>query len=199
MTTLKDLKPLPPSAFFEVRSSLSKFDPKKGFKKGALPSVSGLTGEGKLVTLSLFWSPQALHLEMKSHLPIEEGDTLELFIDTRDLKNSNVITKFCHLFVITPEEESGVEATRFRGEDSHPLAPSDKIRVSLDVKRSTYTAEISLPKEILYGFDPRQFKRIGLAFRFKRKNGEKQHFPLSSDHFLIEKHPALWASMELKS
>jgi len=197
MSTLKDLKPLSPSAFFELKAKIPKAEKKKQFKKGLLPNAQGLTGEGKLISLSVLWSPVWLYFQMESKLSLESGDTLELFIDTRDVKTSNVITKFCHHFSFDLEEELGAEITRFRGDDSHVLADSSLISIKTAVSRSSYVSEIALPKEILYGYEPLEFKRLGLTYRYKRKNGESQHFNLSSNDFNFDKHPALWASMEL--
>lgn len=197
MSVLKDLKPLSPAAFFEVRGKIPKAKKKRQFKKALLPNITGLTGEGRLVSLALLWSPVGLYMEMGCKLGIESGDQLELFIDTRDLKTSNVITRFCHHFLFDLEEETGVEVTRFRGEDSHELADSGLITMKTEVKKGSYGVEISLPKEILYGYDPVEFKRLGFCYGFKRRNGEKEHFNLSSDYFNLERHPALWASVEL--
>ena len=197
MSVLKDLKPLNPSPFFELRGKIPKAEKKRQFKKGLLPNATGLTGEARLITLALLWSPVGLYIEIGCKLGIESGDQLDLFIDTRDLKTSNVITRFCHHFAFDIEEERGTEVTRFRGEDRHELADPELFHIKTEVKRSSYKTEIALPKEVLYGYDPSEFKRLGFNYRFKRKNGEKEHFNLSSDHFDIEKHPALWASMEL--
>ncbi|MCP5505215.1 MAG: hypothetical protein H7A41_08710 [Chlamydiales bacterium] len=197
MTVLKELKPLSPAAFFDVRVAIPKADKKRSFRKGSLPDGSGLTGEGSLAKVALLWSPTGLFFEVDVKLAMEEGDFLELFIDTRDLKNSNVITRFCHHFIFYPEEEEGMEVTRFRGDDSHPLADPSLFSVKTTVKRSSYLFEIGIPKEVLYGYDPLEFKRLGFTYRFQKKSGEKQHFNLSSDFFHIEKHPALWASLIL--
>lgn len=197
MTLLKELKPLTPSAFFDMRTSVLKADKKRSFKKGELPDTSGLTGEGCLAKVALIWSPTGLFLEVKVKLTIEEGDLFELFIDTRDLKNSNVITRFCHHFIFYPEEEKGVEVTRFRGDDNHELADPSLLSVKTTVKKSSYLFEIGIPKEVLYGYNPLEFRRLGFTYRLRKKSGEKMHFNLSSDFFHIEKHPALWASLNL--
>ncbi|MCP5505293.1 MAG: hypothetical protein H7A38_00220 [Chlamydiales bacterium] len=197
MTALKDLKPLSPAPFFEVRTTVPKMDQKRSFNKGRLPDGTSLTGEGKLGTVFLLWSPTGLFFEVEIKLALEEGDLLDLFIDTRDLKNSNVVTRYCHHFIIYPEEEEGVEVTRFRGDDSHPIADPSLLSVKTTPKRSSYLFEVGIPKEALYGYDPSEFKRLGFTYRFQKKSGEKMHFNLSSDTFHLEKHPALWASINL--
>lgn len=198
MITLKELRPLSPSSFFEVQAQVPKISKKKGFKEGTLPDTTGLMGEGKLISFALLWSPHALHFQISSYLPMEEGDLINLFIDTRDLKNSNVITRFCHHFILYLDEETGIEVTRFRGEDRHELADPLLINIKTEVKRSSYQAEGAFPKEILYGYDPEECPKIGFSYCFKKKNGERQHFNLSSNFFNLEKYPALWASLDLQ-
>lgn len=197
MTPLKELKPLSPAAFFDVRATVLKKKKERSFQKGVLLDGSGLTGEGRLAKVVLLWSPTAIFLEMDVTLALEDEDFLEVFIDTRDLKKSNVVTRFCHHFVFYPGKEKGIEVTRFRGEDSHPPADPSLFSIKTTVKRSSYLLEIGIPKEVLYGYDPLEFKRLGFTYRLQKTTGEKQHFNLASNFFHIEKHPALWASLTL--
>ncbi|MEM8727163.1 MAG: hypothetical protein AAGE99_00385 [Chlamydiota bacterium] len=197
MTNLKEIKPLSPAPFFDVRVAVPKADKNGLFKRGVVLDGSGLTGEGSLAQVSLLWSLTGLFFAVDVKRGIETGDCLELFIDTRDLKNSHVISRFCHHFIFYPEEEKGVEMNRFRGDDSHPLADPSLFSIKTTVKRSAYLIEIGVPQKVLYGYDPLEFKRLGFTYRFRKKSGERQHFNLSSDLFHIEKHPALWASLIL--
>lgn len=193
---LKELKPLPPSAFFEVRGAIYKWKERGPLEW--LPLTSPLLREPQGTRVSLMWREEVLFFGLLDLFPPQEGDLLELFIDTRDLKNSHVITRFCHHFLIHLAEGRGEEITRFRGEDRHPLAESSQFEVSIQQSKEGFLSALFLPKELLCGYDPEAFKRIGFAYRLKKKNGERQHFNLSSDHFHLEKHPALWASLELK-
>lgn len=197
MTALKDLRALSPASFFELRAKVPQLDKKGSFKRGFLPDTRGLTGEGKLAAVALLWSSAALHFLLEVNLELEEGDFFELFIDTRDMKSSNVITRFCHHFIFYPYEETGIEATRFRSDESHELADSTLLRIKTEKKRTSYQCEINIPKEALHGYAPEEFKRLGFSYRFQKKNGEKKHFNLSSNFFNLEKHPALWATLEL--
>nr|NGX51321.1 hypothetical protein [Chlamydiota bacterium] len=192
MTALKDLRPFSPSTFFEVRTKI-----RRAGRREFLPDTSGLLNEKKFADLSLSWGFQGLSIYAKVKKKPEEGDFLELFIDTRDLKSTSSITRFCHHFIIYPEEVDGVQAlevTRFRGEDSHELADSSLFIIDTAVRRNSYEMEIGIPKEALHGYDPKEFKRLGFCYRFIRNNGPPQHFALSSEFFNLEKHPELWAS-----
>jgi len=191
-----NLRPFSPSGFFQVRAKVYRAG-----RKQLLPDTTGLLAEKKFADVALSWNPQGLSVYAKLKKAPEEGDFLELFIDTRDLKTTSSITRFCHHFLIYPEEVDGlqaIEVTRFRSDDSHELADSSLFVVDTSIKHSSYEMEIGIPKEALYGYDPTEFKRLGFCYRFVRKNAPPQHFAVSSKFFSIEKHPELWASLELK-
>ncbi|MGE0197611.1 MAG: hypothetical protein AB7N99_09670 [Simkaniaceae bacterium] len=195
MSALKDLRPFSPSGFFQVRTKIHR-----GGRKQVLPDTTGLLVEEKFADLAVSWSPEGLSFTAQVKKIPEEGDYLELFIDTRDLKTTNSITRFCHHFLFYPEEVEGVQAlevTRFRGEDKHELADSSLFIVDTTVKRASYEMEIGIPQEALHGYNPSEFKRLGFCYRFVRKEGAPQHFGISSRFFALEKHPELWATLEL--
>ena len=199
MTILKELKPFPPAAFFDMHLSIPRGDEKNPFKKKKSTFLSSaiLTGKKKDITLALVWTPNGLFAEAEIHSSLEDGDQLELFIDTRDLKTCHVITTFCHHFVFDPMKEEGKEVTRFRGEDRHPLADPSLFFIQTVSKQKMYRLNIGMPKEVLYGYDPLEFNRVGFTYRFHKKNGEKDDLYLSSHFFFIEKHPSLWTSLRL--
>src|SRR6516165_1598915 len=76
-------------------------------RKFLLPDVSLLLGEEKFADLFFFWNEQGIGIVCEvqtgftdcSYPKYQEGDCLEIFIDTRDLKNANVTHRFCHHFV----------------------------------------------------------------------------------------------------
>ena len=199
MTILKELRSFPPAAFFEMRLSIPRGDSKNPFKKRGdfLPSGALLTAEKQDVGLALVWTSQGLFAQVKIKLPLENGDLLEIFIDTRDLKTCHVMTAFCHHFLFDPIKEEGREISRFRGEDRHPLADPSLFFVKMLPKERGYRLQIGMPKEVLHGYNPSEFKRIGFTYRLQKKNGEKRHLYLSSDFFSIERHPSLWTSLRL--
>ena len=196
MTILKDLCPLSPSGFFEIRAKIFRSG-----RKNFLPNMSEIFSEENFADVSLMWSFEGLSMGLRVKKLPEEGDFLEVFVDTRDIKTANSIHQFCHHFIFYPEEVDGIqglEVTRFRGEDKHPHANPLQFLTDVTVKKRSYEMEIGMPKEVLHGYNPEEFKRIGFCYRVVRKNGNPQHFGLSSKFFDIEKHPGLWPSIELK-
>ncbi len=104
----------------------------------------------------LAWHEGGIEVQIQVHQKFEgasypkfdEGDAIELFIDTRDLKEAGFPTKFCHHFLILPQEVQGVRAlelTRFRNEDSHPLCDPEAIHVETEMTSKEYTLKISFP------------------------------------------------------
>lgn len=173
-----------------------------------MPEMSDLLGEEAFARLAVTWHERGLTLFFDVKKPLEEihypryreGDSLEVFLDTRDVKNAQSVHRFCHHFVFLPEETEGVraeEVTRFRGEEAHELANPELFVVQTTVSRRGYEMEVNLPKETLHGYDPSEFKRLGFACRINRFGGEPQHFGLSSRFFSLEKHPGLWATLIL--
>jgi hypothetical protein len=116
----------------------------------------------------------------------------------RDLKTKSHVSKFCHHFVFTPDEKEGVhgkETTRFHSDDVHRLCDPDDLSVSVDAKESSYTLKIEIPAHCLFGYDPKQFPRMGFTYRIRRAKAPAQHFAVSSEEYPLEQHPALWATV----
>lgn len=209
--------PLSPANFFEMRSLIHKINHSKWreeiqLKKYHLPDTSWLLNEGTNVhdrmTFNAGWSEEGLyffaHIEGKfdqSMYPnVSEGDCLELFLDTRDRKDSGFNTKFCHHFYFLPEAIEGHrkgEITRFRTEDAHPLCEPEEVYLESSVGTKSTKLKIFLPSAILVGWNPLEFKRLGFTYRLNRRSGEEEHFSVKTAEFAVEQEPSLWASCEL--
>jgi hypothetical protein len=174
-----------------------------------LPHSAELLDEEKFADVYMSWDEEGLCLFCESNRAFvdsayprfDEGDSLELFIDTRDLKEMGIIHRFCHHFLFLPIEVQGVRAleiTHFRGEDNHPLAEPSQLLVETVFEKKSYSLSIYLPKEALYGYDPANVPRLGFSYCFHRKGGKPQHFPISSRACSIGRVPFLWASLQLE-
>jgi hypothetical protein len=179
------------------------------FSSHTLPSTEFLTNEENFAKVAVGWSSegigiqiQATHTSIRPSYPsIDQGDCVELFIDTRDIKTSGFNTRFCHHFFFLPQKVEGIdkgEKTHFRTEDSHPWCESDDLECKTEVKRNRYVMKIFIPSHCLYGYDPMQFGRLGFSYRINRYGKESQHFAVVSPEYQIEQQPSLWGSLELK-
>lgn len=178
-------------------------------KGNPLPDLTPYQSEKKFATLFAGWNEKGLHFLLKVDKPFQEaflpryqnGDALELLIDTRDLKSAGFPTRFCHQFVFLPqaiEETQAVEVTHFRTEDRHPLCSSEELKVETVLGRRSYEMKIFIPSSCLHGFDPSTFQRLGLTYVVHRYGGSPQHFSLSSAYMAVEQQPSLWASARLE-
>ncbi|HEY4255073.1 MAG TPA: hypothetical protein VGM34_01845 [Chlamydiales bacterium] len=198
----EDLPSLSPVQFFGI-SADCLFCPKGRLKKEKqflLPPTTELLSEESFADLYAAWNfEKLLFLAVVEGEPVE-GSSVELFLDTRDLKSKGVISRFCHHFIFQPVQVGGFygrEITRFRGEDVHRLCHPEDLSITPTLKKGSYTLEIEIPAQCLTGFDPMSFSRLGFTYRINRPNAPSQHFAVSSEEYVIEQHPATWGTLKL--
>lgn len=178
-------------------------------KKYLLPLTDKLTGEYSFANISIGWQEKGIGLNIlvkesavHSRFPdIDQGDSVELFFDTRDLKTAGFNTRFCHHFFFLPQSVEGTscgEKTHFRTEDSHPLCDASLLICETVLKKNEYQIKIFIPSECLYGYDVNQFDRLGFTYRINRAHGNSQHFSVMTQDYQIDQQPSLWASLNLR-
>lgn len=208
--TLDQISPLLPIDFFHIVHDLH-FLEKKGSlgKQHQLADFSSFLFETSFAKVAMGWNGAGLSFAVHVGRPFQEcffpeyrkGDSVELFIDTRDLKSAGFLTRFCHHFVILPRAVEGIQAqevTHFRSEESHELCDADKIELVADFQKSRYELQIFIPSECLHGYDPASFERLGFTYRINRWGGEGQHFAVSSSYLAIEQQPSLWSTLHMR-
>lgn len=177
-------------------------------KMGTCPDTSELLAEEAFAKISLGWSEEGLFVEAAVNQPFEDctypkydtADSLELFFDTRDVKTAGFATRFCHHFAILPEPVQGVqvqEVTHFRSEDTHPICDPGLITCNVAFERNNYIYQLFFPGEVLHGYDPTTFSRLGFTYKVNRSGGRPQHFSVSSDMVNIAQQPSLWATLKM--
>ncbi len=212
---MEDFVPYAPIGFFQVGFDCPFIDT-KGWQKAIeskkeylVPDTSAFCDEEQFAKVSMGWNPEGLALGIVSSVSakqsfypdISRGDSVELFIDTRDVKTSGYNTRFCHHFFFLPEAMEGVHAgeiTRFRTEDTHPLCDANDLLVDTRLSSKGYHLKIFIPSQCLTGYDPEQFDRLGFTYRINRAGGRAQHFSVVSEEFALEQQPSLWSSVRMK-
>ncbi len=210
---LEQTPPLFPLEFFSLRADVAhaKQAPSGRVLRRSflLPSTASLLGEESFAEVALAWSFEGIFVGVFVEKPFEEAsypqfaasDALELFFDTRDLKSAGFMTRFCHHFVVLPQAVQGIrvqELTHFRTEDTHPLCDPQEISIEATFEKRAYALQLFFPSNVLHGYDPHAFERLGFTYRLHRCGGRPQHFAVSSEHFQIEQQPRLWASLYLQ-
>lgn len=204
---------LTPVNFFQIGFDCASVDAKakNGLQKSQrhlLPDTSALCNEEHFAKVWLGWHHDGLEAYAEVRQPVQKcsfpdfinGDSIELFIDTRDVKTSGFNTRFCHHFFFLPEAVDGRsagEVTRFRTEDVHELCDPNELKVKSQLKSQSYHMQIFIPSHCLYGYDPDQFDRMGFTYRINRPDGSPQHFSVVSEDFQVEQQPSLWSSARL--
>ncbi|PIS01458.1 MAG: hypothetical protein COT84_02165 [Chlamydiae bacterium CG10_big_fil_rev_8_21_14_0_10_35_9] len=177
-------------------------------KKYLLPSTSKYLDEESFARIYMGFNELKILLHIEVDVPFQEAslsdfrktDSIELFFDTRDLKEKDIITQFHHHFVFFPEKIEGTlgrEITRFRTDDMHMLCEPQSLVATPFYGKKNYILDIEIPLSALHGYDPTAFKRLGFCYRINRKDADPQHFGISSFEYAIEKHPSLWPSLSL--
>lgn len=180
------------------------------FKKFQLPALSELNCEDPFGDVHVGWNEEGIAFYAKVNQPLQEsvfpnqekGDSLELMIDTRDIKTARFNHRFCHHFVCLAEPVGGVQAsevTHFRTEDTHPLCDPKELKVRTYVKKKSYEMFLWLPAKSLHGYDPNQCDRLGFTYRLNRYKDEPQHFSVHSAEYQIDQNPSLWSRLTLTS
>lgn len=219
MTFSEEFRPLTPVNFFQMSadclylpySNEKKFPgiTKAKADKMLLPDLSDLCSEDSFAEISLGWNEEGIEAFVRVNKPfvrscypeVQLGDSVEFFIDTRDVKSGGFNTRFCHHFFFFAEGIDGHfagEITRFRTEDVHAICEPNELKVKSLVQNSGYVLNIFIPNHCLYGYDPEQFNRLGFCYRINQADGLPQHFTVVSDDFPIEQQPSLWGSLNLK-
>lgn len=188
--------------------SIIKNDEYPSLSHHLLPSIEDLTDEEQFSKIAIGWNEGGIGLQVQVDQPlsqsfypnIEKGDSVELFIDTRDLKTTGFNTRFCHHFFFLPQSIDGIskgEKTHFRNEDSHPLCDPEVLRCQVQNKKNCYLMKIFVPSQCLYGYDPKQFDRLGFTYRINRFGETPQHYSVVSQEYQIDQQPSLWGSLKL--
>ena len=208
----ENIESLLPMDFFslEVECPYAKESAKSGLFRSLpfLPDLSQYLFEEKFSDVSICWNEEGLLIDVEISKPFEnssfpdytDGDSVELFIDTRDIKQAGFATKFCHHFVVLPSKVSEIqvqEVTKFRSEDSHALCDPSLITVKTQYGKKQYHMSITIPATCLHGYDPYAFSRLGFTYQVNRYRGEPQHFCVSSRYFDIMQNPSMWSSLKL--
>lgn len=217
MAMEEDLLPLTPVNFFQLRLSCGYLLPKGPFPRlnqknksdFLLPETSPLCHEEHFADAAMGWNEEGIELFFEvdkafdvSYYPeIIRGDSVEVFIDTRDVKNSGYNTRFCHHFFFFPEAIEGRQAgelTHFRTDDAHEWCNPDDLKVKSDLKHKSYILHCFIPKACMTGYDPDQFNRIGFTYRINRPRYESQHFSVVTTDYKLEQQPSLWSTVRLE-
>lgn len=178
-----------------------------------LPTLAELDGDPPFADVRAAWNEHALvfsvRVENKKHpswcreTRLEDSDSLQLWIDTRDTHNIHRASRFCHRFVFLPggagrsyelpvADQLLVDRAR---ENANPVRPG-QLKVACEKRVDGYVLSAFIPATALTGFNPTDHPRLGFTYAvFDRELG-LQCFSMG-DTFPFASDPSLWGTLEL--
>ncbi len=178
-----------------------------------LDPFADLDGAPNFADVRLGWSETGLGLSVdvkgKDNFPIgdidrpRQSDGVTLWIDTRGDRTGHRATRTCHQFHFLAAgggsekgEPAFLQTKIHRALLDAPLATSADVPFKYERTKNGYRIEAFLSANVLTGFDPEQYPRLGVFYavrdfeRGEQTPGADRDFPFGED-------PSLWASLEL--
>ncbi|MBR4833860.1 MAG: hypothetical protein IKU86_05950 [Thermoguttaceae bacterium] len=159
------------------------------------------------------WSPRGLVVSTvvsgrrrgvrRAPTEADATDSLRLCLDARDVKETRRAGRFCHKFLFYPfvgktddaERPSAIWAPINRAKESPSPVDVGEFRLASERRVDGFAFSAALPASTLTGFDPSDFRRLGLHFSLRDE--EFGAFDLQlGEPFPIEDDPSLWSSLE---
>lgn len=208
---------IPTRAFFQVSfPCLFRSDPPK--IDGAfndwddtflVPDLGSLDGQNPFGQIYMAWNDRGLYFGLQvmgeSKCDVDEkrplrGDGLQIWIDTRDVRNAHRGSRYCHHFCFWPESgkiSAGGRQFRLRRARAQArIQDSGMFQVASETLDLGYQMEIHIPADAMTGFDPDENNRLGFSYVLKDKKLGRQFW--TADEILpVSYDPSLWGTAEL--
>jgi len=179
-----------------------------------LPDLMGVEGAGSFAEVYAAWNDDGFYIGLKVTRKTQykivpkdfwTGDCLEVWLDTRDLKDTHRANRYCHHFYFLPGgsgtdgkkpigRQAGIDPAR----EQAPPCPEESIRVGLRRLKTSYSLEVALPAEGLNGFQPREFGRLGFNYALHDTQRGRQSWTVSRDRPQAVC-PNAWGTLELEA
>lgn len=159
------------------------------------------------------WSPRGLvvttvvagrrRVARRAPTETDAPDVLRLCLDARDVKEARRAGKFCHKFLFCPfvgktddaERPRAIWAPINRAKESPSPVDVGEFRLASERRADGFALSVAIPASTLTGFDPTDFRRLGL--HFSQRDEERGSFDLQlGEPFPTEDDPSLWTSLE---
>jgi hypothetical protein len=212
--------PLLPTRFlFRFSAPCRHHDPlwnDKGARLGEKHRLIGLAeleGETAWADVRAAWNESglafAVHVQGKHQPPWcreakpEDSDSLQIWIDTRDVHNVHRASRFCHRFVFLPSgagrklDQPVAQTLPINRAKELPQPVRDGLlKVRCDKRADGYVLEAFIPAEALTGFDPAEHPRLGFTYAVLDRELGEQTFGVGRP-MPYQEDPSLWATLEL--
>lgn len=167
----------------------------------------------RFADVRLGWNDVGMGLSVevrgKENVPIgdanrpRQSDGVTLWIDTRGDRTGHRASRTCHQFHflaagegVNKDEPAFVQSKIHRALQDAPLSTSADVPFRFERIKSGYRIEAFLSANVLTGYDPEQYPRLGVFYAVRDfEKGEQT--PGADSDFPFAEDPSLWASLEL--
>jgi hypothetical protein len=174
-----------------------------------VPDLGGLDGKEALANVYMAWNEGGLYFALdvkgKAMCAVDErrplrGDGLQVWVDTRDVRNAHRGSRYCHHFCFWPQADGvaagGRQFRLRRARAQARLQDAGRFSVASQHVGDGYQMEVHIPSDALTGFDPEENNRLGFAYVLKDKTLGRQFW--TADEMLpVSYDPSLWGTAEL--
>jgi len=178
-----------------------------------VPDLAAIDGTDPFADVYTAWGEAGLYLAIRVRgapgLAVQtarplRGDGLQVWLDTRDVRDAHRASRYCHHFYFLPvgggragksPVAGQVRIRRARGQAR--MCRPEEIAAASRVSRRGYGMEIHIPGESLTGFDPAENSLLGFSYLLKDRKLGRQY--LGADESLpLAYDPSLWTTLELQ-
>ncbi len=179
-----------------------------------IPCLSSeLTGDEKFAQVRLAVGSNALFFQVdvqgKRQLPwcresrMEDSDGLHVWIDTRNSREIQRATKYCHRYGFSPMGRGPKADLPFvgwgpihRARESPPPPPDDQLAIRARLSEGRYRLVAALHFDALHGLDLQDVPTVGFYFAVLDRELGWQSLALQPDLPVMD-NPSLWAQLQL--
>ena len=179
-------------------------------KANLLPDLMALDGKTSYADVYFGWNRDGIYfgvdvkgvpgLEVQPARPLK-GDGIQIWVDTRDVRDAHRASRFCHHFYFLPSGGrsdgplAGQVRIRRAREQGKPCEPQS-LTVASRVTKKGYRLSAFLPADILTGFEPEDNNRFGFAYLIRDRRLGRQYWT-ADEPLPVAYDPSLWGTVVL--
>lgn len=174
-----------------------------------LPDLAALQGEAPFAEVFAGWRDEGLFLALavsgNAAVDVDrarplKGDGLQVWLDTRDVRDAHRASRYCHHFYFLPgkgRRKPTAGQVRIRRARAHGrVCDPEELSVASQTGPSGYTLEAHIPASALTGFDPSENRRLGFTYLLTDANLGRQAWT-ADEPLPVSYDPSLWGTVEL--
>jgi hypothetical protein len=134
---------------------------------------------------------------------MDDSDGLSVWVDTRDTHDVHRANRFCSRYLFMPsgggsrfDQPFATMLKISRAKEESKNLNRGRLGVSGLIRADGYELHAFMPEESMFGFDPKEHKRLGFCFAIMDRELGAQTFSVGLD-FPIDSDPSLWGTLEL--